>query len=221
MEKSYAGSSMAAVIHADPRECYRRLSQYFNSTRDQWIEVVKAAVAARASCTDDNPVGAPGFRAWDAGTARMRRIFRKEGWDKDDTDGIPSIIHRELEKKVIVMNTDIGTADPACSPKNRTVKGPGTEKIADLNNQLEMFKRRELSGEPTDLIATWHLCIFDDGKLVRCELSRPVLFKSGFFLLFSERIFILRPGEWEKVSIATPSDQPDSGQEFHIDVRRK
>ena len=211
---------MAAVIYADVRECDRRLSRYFNSTRDQWIEVVKAAVAARASCTDDNPLAAPGFRAWDAGTARMRRIFRKEGWEKDDQDGIPSIVHRELKRKVIVVNTDIGTSDPECSPRNRTIKGAGTEKVIDLNNQLEMFRRREITKEPSDPLATWHLCIFDDGTLVRCELSRPVLFKSGYFLLFSERIFILRPGEWEKVSIATPAEQ-DSGQEFSIDVRRK
>ncbi len=210
---------MAALIHSELRECDRRLSQYFNTTRDQWIEVVKAAVAARASCTDDNPLGAPGYRAWDAGTARMRRIFRKEGWDKDDQDGVPSIVHRELKKKIVVMNTDIGTADRFRSPRNRTVKGPATEKIADLNNQLEMFRRHEISREPADPISTWHLCIFDDGKLVRCELSRPVLFKSGFFLLFSERIFILRPGDWEKVSIATPADQP--AQPLQITVRRK
>jgi hypothetical protein len=210
---------MAALIHSELRECDRRLSQYFNTTRNQWIEVVKAAVAARASCTDDNPLGAPGYRAWDAGTARMRRIFRKEGWDKDDQDGVPSIVHRELKKKIVVMNTDIGTADRFRSPRNRTVKGPATEKIADLNNQLEMFRRHEISREPADPISTWHLCIFDDGKLVRCELSRPVLFKSGFFLLFSERIFILRPGDWEKVSIATPADQP--AQPLQITVRRK
>ncbi len=210
---------MAALIHHEPRECDRRLSQYFNSTRDQWIEVVKAAVAARASCTDDNPLSSPGFRAWDAGTARMRRIFRREGWDKDDQDGVPSIIHRELKKKIVVMNTDLGTADRLRSPRNRTLKGPAAEKVTDLNNQLEMFKRREIIREPAHPIATWHLCIFDDGKLVRCELSRPELFKSGFFLLFSERIFILRPGDWEKVVIATPGDQPN--QELRIDVRRK
>lgn len=210
---------MAALIHEEPRECDRRLSQYFNSTREQWIEVVKAAVAARGSCTDDNPKSAPGFRAWDAGVARMRQIFRKEGWDNDEEDGIPTIIHRELQKKITVMNTDSGTADRSRSPRNRTLKGPAAEKVTDLNGQIEMFKRRETTREPADPIAAWHLCIFDDGKLVRAELSRPVLFKSGYFLKFSERIFILRPGDWEKVAIATPADH--SGQELRIDVRRK
>lgn len=211
---------MAALIHSEPRECDRRLGQYFNSSKDQWIDVVKAAVAARAACTDDNPLSAPGFRAWDAGTARMRRIFRKEGWEKDDTDGVPSIVHRELRKKIVVMNSDAGTADATRSPRNRTLKGPAAEKVTDLNGQLELFKRREIAKEPSDLIATWHLCIFDDGKLVRCELSRPVLFKSGFFISFSERIFILRPGDWEKVAISSSAGD-QSGPKLQIDVRRK
>jgi hypothetical protein len=118
------------------------------------------------------------------------------------------------------MNTDIGTADSFKSPRNRTLKGPAAEKVTDLNGQLELFKRKEISKEPSSPIATWHLCIFDDGNLVRCELSRPVLFKSGFFLLFSERIFILRPGDWEKVAVITPAgNQPNS--DLQIDVRRK
>lgn len=38
---------MTALIHSDPRTVDRRLSQYFNSTRDQWIDIVKAAVERR------------------------------------------------------------------------------------------------------------------------------------------------------------------------------
>jgi len=36
---------MAAVIHESPRECERCLAEYFNSTRSQWVDVVKAMAA--------------------------------------------------------------------------------------------------------------------------------------------------------------------------------
>jgi hypothetical protein len=210
---------MAAVIYEDPRQRDRRLAQYFNSTRDQWIEVVKASVGARGGCTTNNARSAPGFYAWDAGVARMRQIFCKEGWETGCEDGIELIVSRELGKKITVMNSDAGTADNSRSPKNRTLKGSATEKVADLNNQIEMFKSGDISKIPEDVCAIWNLCIFDDGKQVRAELSRPMLFRSGYFVKFSERIFILRDGDWEKVAIGSTS--PEAEQTLEINVRRK
>jgi hypothetical protein len=210
---------MVAQIYTDPRQVDRRLGQYFNSTRDQWIEIVKASVGARGGCTTHNARSAPGFYAWDAGVAQMRRIFCKEGYEAACEDGIELIVNRELGKKITVMNADAGTADSSRSPKNRTLKGPATEKVADLNNQIEMFKSGETSSAPEDSCAIWHLCIFDDGKRVRAELSRPVLFRSGYFVKFSERIFILRDGDWEKVTLMAPT--PEVDQSLEINVRRK
>lgn len=70
---------MAAIIYREDRECDRRLSQYFNSTKAQWVDIVKAMVAARGSCTSHNPKASPGFLAWDAGITRMRQIFLPGG----------------------------------------------------------------------------------------------------------------------------------------------
>jgi hypothetical protein len=210
---------MTALIHTEPREADRRLAQYFNSTRSQWIEIIKANVAARGGCTANNAKSAPGFYAWDGGIRRMREIFCKEGWENGDEDGIETIVNHELKKKITVMNTDAGTADKTRSPRNRTPKGPAAEKVVDLNDQIEMFKRYETGELPEDQNPIWYLCIFDDGKTVRAELSRPIEFKSNYFVKFSERIFILGPGDWEKIAIAAPSSEPDPG--FTIDVRRK
>jgi hypothetical protein len=210
---------MAAIIYADPRQADRRLAQYFNSTRAQWVEVVKASVGARGGCTTNNARSAPGFYAWDAGITQMRRIFCREGYEAACEDGIELIVNRELNRKITVMNTDAGTADSSRSPRNRTLKGPANEKVTDLNNQIEMFKSGEISSAPEDHCAIWHLCIFDDGKQVRAELSRPVLFKSGYFAKFSERIFILQDGDWEKVTLTAPA--PEVHQDLEINVRRK
>src|SRR4051812_42329090 len=99
---------MVAIIHDQPREIDRRLAQYFNSTRQQWIEIVMAMVAARGSCTANNAKSAPGYYAWDNGVNRMRHIFGKEGWENGCEDGIETIVHTELKKQITVMNTDNG-----------------------------------------------------------------------------------------------------------------
>ncbi len=210
---------MAAVIHQDRRMCDRRLSQYFNSTRDQWIEVVKAMVAARASCTDHNPKASPGYFAWDAGVTRMRQIFCREAWDMGDDNGVEHISHNEFHKKITIMNADYGVCDPLRSPRNRTPKGPATEKITDLNSQFELFRSEHPKEIKDGAFDHWQLCVFDDGKLVRAELSRPIDFKSGYFVGYSERIWILPPGEWERIVIEKPIDS--GGQDFEINIRRK
>jgi hypothetical protein len=222
-EKSYEVIRMAAIIHQNPRECDRRLAQYFNSTRSQWIDVVKAMVAARASCTADNPKASPGYFAWDAGVTRMRQIFRREGWQAGDDNGVEHIVNREFRKKITVMNADAGVCDVDRSPRNRTLKGPAGEKITDLNNQLDLFRReypRETKEDATDL---WQLCVFDDGKFVRAELSRPIAFLAGYFIEYSERIWILWPGEWERIAIESHSEDggESASQDFEIKIRRK
>jgi hypothetical protein len=209
---------MTAIIHSDRRTVDRRLSQYFNSTRDQWIEIVKAAVAARARCTEDSPKSAPGYYAWEAATTRSRQMFRREGWLKGDEDGIETIVSHDLKKKVAILSTDIGTCDKNRSPRNRTPKGPAQERVMDLNNQYELFKVHEVTSFKEPPYSLWYLCIFDDGKRVRAEISRPSEYLSSYIVKYKERIFILQDGDWEKVLLAEP---PNEGPQIQIDVRRK
>ena len=211
---------MVATIHDDPRTSDRRLNQYFNSTRAQWIDVIKAAVQARARITDDHAKSAPGYHAWDAATARARQIFRREGWERGDYDGIETIINHELKKMIAVMNTDSGTADRMRSPKNRTWKGQAAKNVIDLNNQGELFKREEMGPGDPPPYSLWYLCIFDDGAKVRAEISRPSEYSAGYVSKFGERIFILCEGDWEKVAFEEAPDA-DPSQDFEINVVRK
>ncbi|HXA39507.1 MAG TPA: hypothetical protein VNW53_10940 [Phenylobacterium sp.] len=210
---------MAALIHSDPRVCDRRLRQYFNSTREQWIEIVKSAVAARAGCTENDARSAPGYLAWNAGTVRARQIFRREGWEKGDHNGIETIWNSDLKKMVAVMNTDAGTCDTTRTPRNRTLKGSASEQIADFNSQGLLFKREEMGPLDEAPYSLWYLCIHDDGGKVRAELSMPIEYQGGYVTKFSERIFILRDGEWEKIILETDVDADH--QDFEINVRRK
>jgi hypothetical protein len=208
---------MPALIHSDLRTIDRRLSQYFNSTRDQWIDIVRAAVAARAGCTENDARSAPGFYAWNAATARSRQIFRREGWEKGDHDGIETIWNADLRKMIAVMNCDAGTCALDRVPHNRTPKGAASDKVVALNGEL--FKPSEMTPLAKRPYSFWYLCIFDDGKQVKAELSRPIEYKGGQVIDYSERIFILQDGDWERIIIETPSEGDD--QDFSIDVRRK
>jgi hypothetical protein len=210
---------MVAVIYDQPREIDRRLAQYFNSTREQWIDVVRAMVAGRGACTANNSKSAPGYYAWDNGIYRMRHIFGKEGWINGCEDGVETIVNHDLKKQITVMNTNDGTADKGSSPRNRTPKGAANEKLTDLNDQFEMFRRHEVVRPPQDHLPIWYLCTFDDGKSVRAELSRPIKFTSNYFVKFEERIFLVQGDEWQKIAITTPA--VDVGSDYQIDVRRK
>jgi hypothetical protein len=211
---------MTAVIHSERRGVDRRLSQLFNSTRDQWIDIVKAAVAARARCTDDGPKSAPGYYAYAAGTTRLRQMFRREGWERGDEDGIETIVNHDLKKKVAVMNTDTGTADRNRTPVNRTLKGSATTRVVDLNNQGELFKKHEMGPYKEPPYSLWYLCIHDDKGKVRAEVSMPIEFRDGYIAKFSERIFILQDDDWEKIILEQPAEGGPT-QDYEINVRRK
>lgn len=212
---------MTAEIHSNPRIVDRRLRQYFDTDRQQLIEIIKAAVAARAQSTDDSPRSAASYYAWAAATTRLRQMFRRMGWEKSDENGIETVIEHERKKQIAVMSTDSGTADRDRSPRNRTIKGPASEKIVDLNNQYELFKLDEMAPHEDAPYSLWYLCIYDNGSKVRAELSRPVEFTAGYISKFSERIFILEDGDWEKVVLTLPEEQPAQDHDLQIDVRRK
>jgi hypothetical protein len=131
---------MAAIIHSDRRMVDRRLSQYFNSTRDQWIDIVKAAVAARARCTDDFPKSAPGYYAWESATTRSRQMFCREGWEKGEENGIETIVNHDLKKKVAILNTDLWHVRPKPVAKKQNAKRPSPRSSDRSKQPIRTFQ---------------------------------------------------------------------------------
>jgi hypothetical protein len=149
----------------------------------------------------------------------MRQIFCREGWERGRYNGIETIVHHDFKKMIAILNSDAGTADVTRSPKNRTDKGPAAGQVVDLNNQFEMFKRDEMGSAESPPYSLWYLCQHDNGKKVRAELSRPIEFSGGHIVKFSERIFILQDGDWEKLMLTPPVENIPPALE--INVRRK
>jgi hypothetical protein len=212
---------VASIVYAHPYEVDERL-QRLGTKREEWIEVVKACVAARGDTTDNDPQSPGGQMAWIFGTRMMRQLLRPRGLEKEILKGVECVTDRSRKIRFAVVSTDEGTCDQHLSPKNRTPKGPASELITDLNNQYEL-NLVDATGSPLpydgDGYSFWYLCVYDSGEDVRAELSSPIEFKSRYFVKFSERVFIIKPGEWDGINVRVPVKNTDPAIE--IDIRRR
>lgn len=222
---------MPAQIFATQIDARNRLDE-IGFTVEELLEVVSAAVAARNSCTENNPSSAPGWYAWSEGSRRLREIaLPKDGWLRDESNGVPSIVHLERGIKIAVCNTDDGTCliGNGRLPQNRTKKGSATDRIANENQAL-LFPDEEIptfrpigrSHVRTVPGGTFYLCIFHERDDVRAELSAPCAMDGGFFAAFSERIFLTSPdGDWMDWANNGPDNDAVDSDEFDIPVIRK
>jgi hypothetical protein len=192
-------------------------------------------VAARAECTDNDPPSAPGWSSWRHGTRRAREIFRSGVWLKDDTDQLPTIVNHSIGMRIAVANTDDGTGivTGGMFPQNRSKKGAATDRAVDLT-QSSLFGEagesddKVVKFQPRDThsasMATFYVCVFNEGEEVRAEFSCPVRAVNGFFVGFSERIVLVGPGEWPpmgKTTIKRDDDTGNDSSDYDIPVRRK
>jgi hypothetical protein len=210
---------MENAIYKESWEANRRLNE-LGLTREQLIEVVKASVAGRGDCTENDPPSAPGWTSWCYGVRRLRQIFRREGWDKDDTGQLSTIANHELRIKIAVCNTDDGTAIEDRIPRNRSRKGVISERATDINAKPYLFPEMEEDARRnTSGYVTWYLCIYIEGDRVRAELSCPSAFAAGYFTSYIERIFILNEDDWKNLDFSQQGE--DSGPDIEVNVRRK
>jgi hypothetical protein len=118
---------MAMLFRTNPVEVSNRLEE-LGWTAEELLEVAEAMVAARFSCTDNDPASAPGWMSWKDGTRRMREIGTLKGLLKAEVGQIPCVVDTVRKLKFSVSNTDDGTAIEGRVPQNQSRKGPGTER---------------------------------------------------------------------------------------------
>lgn len=220
---------MAALVRSNPVEVQNRLAQ-FGFTLAELLEVVDAMAAGRNGCTENDPIGAPGWTAYKDGTRRLREIARSKGWEKDDSDQVPWVLSRGIGIRIAVCNTDDATGVEERSPQNRNRKGPAADNSVE-GNQGSLFDYREdakivsitVPGKQPGVVVSWYLCVYSDGDARRAELSCPIAAEGGFFTDFHERIILIGPDDpGTKVKRrGQGADDSDDGAEFDIPVRRK
>lgn len=219
---------MPAIIRSNPIEVNNRLAQ-IGFTLEEMLEVVDAMVAGRNSCTENDPLGSPGWSAYKDGTRRLREIARPKGWEKDDSDQFPWILNRELGIRIGVCNTDDGTGCEDKTPQNRNKKGVAADKSVEGNQQGSFFDHLEspkvipisLAKKQPGMMVTWYVCVYCEGDERRAELSCPVEMEGGFFADFVERIILIGPDDPPAGVKRRKSDDSGDGGEFDIPVKRK
>ena len=220
---------MSAIVK-NPIAVTNRLAE-LGVTREQLLEVVGAMVGAKADCTDNDPPGAPGWSSWRIGTRRMRELLLIEGWERDETNQISSIVNKQRGVRIVVSNTDDGTCSNVNDrfPQNRSKKGAGTDRLIQenqgsfmgtLDETLKVVPLRRDRRAPGPVI-TWYLCVYSEGDDARAELSCPIDVDGGFFTGFVEQIYITGFDEDGGTPVRRRTDGDDDGAEFNIPVTRK
>ena len=219
------GAQMAALLRKNPIEVRNRLAE-LGWTREQLVEVIDAMVSARNDTTENDPSSAPGWMSWKDGTRRLREIALPMGWQRDETNNVPSVVNLEKGVKLTVCNTDDSTGVEGHTPQNRTKKGPATDRM--IAQQGCLFPLSEMPNvvsfqgtRQPGLLTTFYLCVYHEGEEVRAELSCPVDAQAGYFTDFVERILLLASGDDYRGIKVVPEIGNHGGTEFDIPVSRK
>jgi hypothetical protein len=221
---------MAALIRKKPIEVGNRLAE-LGWTREQLIEAVDAMVSARNDTTENDPSSAPGWMAWKDGIRRLRELALPMGWQRDETNNVPSVINIEAGLKLTVCNTDDGTCLEIGGriPQNRTKKGPAMDRTI-ANNTGWLFSPSQTprvvpfskAGKQPGVITTFYLCVYHEGEEVRAELSCPVEAQFGYFTDFVERVFLISSGdEYRGIKVEPDKSNKNDESDFDIPVSRK
>jgi hypothetical protein len=205
-------------IFRDDWEIGQRLNG-FGATKTEFVEVVEAAVGARADAVPHHPVTAPGTFSYHEGTRALRDLFVAKGWESNRTKNVESVYDPQTGIKIIFQNTN--SACDVCDPKAISPKGNASEEAIMLGlkakclwPEMDEENQKRLNGP------VWYLCVFANGEDVLAELSRPSAVEGGQFAGFLERIFILRHNEWNPITPSKKVDYP-LFQDFDISVTRK
>lgn len=191
----------------------------FDVTRAELVEVARAVVGARADTVDNDPLSAEGQFAYIFGTRSTRALWRTKGWLLHRAENIESVKHPKVDWLVTYQSVDLA-AGLIHGPRAISGKGEGAGRFIDAA-QGDLFASEEAAPsifKPENLGA-WFFCVSVNGDDVRAELSRPLRVSGGNFDGFIERIFIIRGGEWPKLSVLPI---PDGGPaDFEPAVSRK
>src|ERR1051325_12089785 len=204
------------LIYKEDWEIHPRLVP-FGVTRPELVEVARVVVGARADAVDNDPLTAEGLFAYIFGTRATRALWRSKGWLLHRAENIESVCHpKQLEWRVTYQSVDLA-ASLSHDPQAISGKGAGADRFIG-QHELELDESKISEFKPENRGA-WFFCVSVNGDDVRAELSRPVGVGHDNFDGFYERIFIVRDGEWPRLSVMP---LPEGGPtEFEPVVVRK
>lgn len=210
----------AARIISQDYEVGSRLAQ-IGLSAGELIEVVRHAVAAKASFVLNFPLNAAGQLSYIHGTGALRDILRVKGWEIDRTGNIEATYNPKTGMKIVFQNSD-SACDDNRDPKAISEKGPAAMRAVDLGqmNLFPEFDTEDVKRKSRENASLWYFCVHINGDDVRAELSFPKSIEDKQFKEFNERIYIIKPGEWASM-MPKEDDAEIPTQDFEINVTRK
>lgn len=159
-----------------------------------------AGFSAMASCTENNPVGSPGYYAWSETTRSLRERLIPLSWRRSNDYGLSLVVSDSRKLAISVSSGDEDTGKPDGEPRTKYAKGPRTV-IAVQNNKYMDYLLPEMALPPSSAVAikgraTWiYLIRYDtDNQIFVSELSRPIaITDDGLIDGWAERIILSAP----------------------------
>lgn len=207
------------IVRTDKEDVIIRLAEHFGVTREELLRVILRAAGARRSTTDNNLRTAGGWHSHDSGTVGLRELFRAKGWDSLNEKGVEGVFNNETGMKIIFQNV-YRASDIKNDPRAISKKGSASINLI-AGSQPDLFIRKPATSlSPDDGGEAWYLCVSCDEIIGVCaELSRPYQLLNKQFGKFHERIFIVKKGELENVSLDNDLNMPQ--QDYDIRISRK
>lgn len=197
---------LSAILVVEERDVAARLRDLFDISLDEAVRIALTAAGAKADAVDDDPLTAPGTFAYIYGTRAVRQTFRARGWQIDRRDGVESVVNLERGLKLVFQNADLAAVEHQ-EPRAISEKGSASERAVRLSQRwlFPDMEREEASRETAHL---WFFFVSVDGSDIRAEVSRPRAIADGQFAGFHERIFILKRGDLDKLSVGFDEGGP-------------
>jgi hypothetical protein len=209
---------MLPKLHVEPDEVDEALAK-LGLTRAPLLDVVKAGLLARETCTANDPPFFPGIFQWARTVRALREGLAPLGWPRSDEGNFCTVVEPAEQFAIAVAsgceNTGRVTHE---TPTTRRRKGPNTVDAVHNNAQLFLFPEFAPAVKMEATRATWVLLFYRDEKEIRAELSLPdSIGDDGHINGWRERIILGAQPLDDDIAQAAPDFGPDPT----IDVRRR
>jgi hypothetical protein len=142
-------------------------------------DALRAGLAARNECTDNDPPGFKGIVAWGRTVRRLRELKIPHGWQRSNALRLAAVSNEDRSLAIAVSTGDERTGLDGAPPQTRYAKGPAWAAAVESNMEQLGFPGMFTADEPAEEEepgldrATWVLLFFVDAREIRCELSLP------------------------------------------------
>jgi hypothetical protein len=171
---------MRAILHTQSFERRNRLAD-LGLDEEILRQALQRGFSEWAACTLNHPPSYPGLLFWGETVKVLRDLLAPAGWERSNEGNLPFTVNKARTVAIAVATGDEVTGNPDETPCTKSSKGPHTAGAIRINaRQLDLFPIAVL---PEDLARikgdgkrmTWLLLFHRDenGREVRCELSRP------------------------------------------------